>query len=159
MIKTKAAVNLLIFFLVLGAAFSLYVSNRSRPLTQSPVFVYEEVTARPVATRITPARPVALSPKPATAPLPMVAPQVISQVLPEYPASALEKGVEGTTLIQARINALGNPEDVMIKISSGKAELDQAAVKAVALWKFSPANQGGTAITSIFEVPVRFSIK
>lgn len=163
MIKAKEAVNLTVLLLVLGAAFSLYMTTaRPQASSQAPVFVYEEIKAQAVATRIA-ARPEAKAvPAPATpvaAPLPIDAPVIISEVLPEYPASALEKGVEGVALVQAYIGSSGNPEQVQIKTSSGNAELDASAVSAVSQWMFSPARQGNSAIASWFEVPVRFSIK
>lgn len=158
MTKARIITNLIVSFLVLGAAFSLYISTRPKAAISAPIFVYEEVvvhrTAAPVKSAALPV-PV----KPVSLPLPVLPPQIISQVLPEYPAEALKAGTEGLVMVQAYIGMSGAAEKVEVKTSSGNTELDQSASRAVAQWRFSPASQGGTALASWFEVPVRFSIK
>lgn len=96
-------------------------------------------------------------PKVAT-PLPLVPPTVSYRVLPEYPVSALEQGLQGTAVLSIYVGPGGAAESVKVTSSSGVAELDNSAVKAVSQWKFSPATQGGAAVASWFEMPVRFQI-
>jgi TonB family protein len=93
-----------------------------------------------------------------TTPLPIVPPKISYKVLPQYPASALHSGLEGTTILSIYIGASGKPEDIEVRSSSGASELDKSAVSAVSQWEFNPATQGGRAISSWFEVPVRFVI-
>jgi len=163
MMKAKELISYVSFFLILAAALTFYVVLRPRAVTQSPTFVYEEIVvhkATAVETLVQPkaiAQPVPA--QPANPPLPIVPPRVVSQVWPEYPASALEKGIEGLVLVQAYVNASGRPVKVEVKTSSGNADLDEAAIKAVSNWQFAPATQGGAALASWFEVPVRFSTK
>jgi len=144
--------------LILLAAAGLYLGYRPQTASTSQVFVYEEVVARPIAHKAV-VKPLAPVIQPIPVPLPIIPPQVISQVLPEYPLAALEKGIEGVALIEAQIALSGTPQNVMVKSGSGNAELDSAAVIAVSKWRFSPAQQGNAAMNSVFEVPVRFSIK
>src|SRR3989339_799437 len=94
----------------------------------------------------------------AVAPLPIFPPKVIYSILPQYPASALLQGLEGTTLLSVYVGLNGAAERVEVKTSSGLAALDEAAAAAVAQWKFNPATQGSAAIASCFEVPVRFVV-
>jgi TonB family protein len=96
-------------------------------------------------------------PKVAT-PLPILPPKISYKVLPQYPASALQKGLQGTTILSIYIGASGKPENIEVRSSSGISELDKSAVYAVSQWEFNPATQGGRAISSSFEVPVRFVI-
>ena len=158
MTKARMITNLIVSFLVVAAAFSLYIAARPKAAISAPTFVYEEVVVHQTAV---PVRSVAVPvpAKPASLPLPVIPPQIISQIMPAYPAGALEKGMEGTTLVQAYIGNSGRVEKTEIKSSSGDQTLDLAAQEAVAQWKFAPATQNGAALASWFEVPVRFSIK
>jgi len=155
--------------LVLGMAFSLYIASQQKSSVHSPAFVYDEILVQKkaiVETRVS-ARPivqakeiaVSKSANPISVTLPITPPRVISQVLPEYPASALENEIEGVTLVQAYIGLNGKVEKTEIKTSSGNADLDASAINAVSKWIFSPATQGSASIASWFDVPVRFSLK
>jgi len=92
-------------------------------------------------------------------PLPIMPPKISYRVLPQYPKSALQKGLAGTTVLSIYVGLNGNPEKVEVKSSSGVAELDQSAVTAVSQWKFNPATLGSNALASWFEVPIRFEVK
>jgi protein TonB len=95
----------------------------------------------------------------AAAPLPIFPPRISYRVLPQYPVSALEQGLEGTTILSVYVGLTGGAEKVAVKSSSGAVELDKSAVKAVSQWRFDPASQGGAAIASWFELPVRFELE
>ncbi|NQT30082.1 MAG: energy transducer TonB [Candidatus Saganbacteria bacterium] len=90
--------------------------------------------------------------------LPIFPPSISYSVLPEYPVSALQEGLAGTTVLSIYVGLQGRPERIEVKSSSGVSELDKAATLAVSKWQFSPAMQGGTAIASRFEVPVKFTL-
>jgi len=169
MTRSKEIINTIILLLVIGAVFSLYIGTQRKAMTSSPAFVYDEIVAqkqvlienrsliKPAAKLKEIAVPQPINPVSIVPPI--TPPRVISQVLPEYPASALENEIEGMTLVQAYVGLNGAVDRTEIKTSSGNADLDVSAVKAVFQWTFSPALQGGAAIASLFEVPVRFSIK
>jgi protein TonB len=158
MTKTKVFTNLIVSILVMGAAFSLYISTRPKAAISAPTFVYEEIIVHKTAVAVKPAAlPIPL--KPASVPLPILPPQIISQVLPEYPAEALKAGTEGLVMVQAYIGMSGAAEKIEVKTSSGNTELDRSAVQAVTQWRFTPATQNGASLASWFEVPVRYSIK
>ncbi|PIS29018.1 hypothetical protein COT42_06420 [Candidatus Saganbacteria bacterium CG08_land_8_20_14_0_20_45_16] len=91
--------------------------------------------------------------------LPILAPSISYSFLPSYPAAALRAGVTGVTILSLQIGVTGQVNAVAVKASSGAAELDQAAVSAVSQWGFTPATQGGMAVASCFELPVRFEVK
>ena len=98
------------------------------------------------------------TPTPQPKVLPIFPPSISYSVLPEYPVSALQKGLAGTTVLSIYVGLQGKPEMIKVKTSSGVSELDRAASLAVSKWQFSPAMQGGAAIASWFEVPVSFVI-
>lgn len=138
----------------------------TRPVAKSlPVFMGEElVVTKTVVKPMVKAKAqakaqVTLAPQPKiVTPLPIVPPSVSYSVLPKYPISALEKDLEGVTILSVYIGMTGKPERVDVKQSAGLAEFDKSAKSAVSQWIFSPASQGGSAIASWFEIPVSFKI-
>jgi protein TonB len=91
-------------------------------------------------------------------PLPIIPPSVSIKVLPAYPLAALEKGIEGTALLSVYVGLNGQPDKIETKNSSGMADLDESARAALSQWKFTPATQGGSALASWLEIPVKFEI-
>ena len=78
---------------------------------------------------------------------PDVAPPArLSGAIPVYPAAALERGMEGSPVVEIWIDEKGNVMDVAILESAG-AILDGAVLEAVAAWKFKPATVQGTAVS------------
>lgn len=174
-VSLKNITILLVFSLAVSAAY--FVSRTQlKPARSVPIFVGEEVIVKKVvkaikvekAVRSVPAGRQAekaveavkapMPPKVAQ-PLPIVPPSVIFKVLPSYPSTVLEKGREGMVLLSVYVGLSGQPGKIEIKSSSGAAELDDAATKAISQWRFSPAARGGAALASWFEVPVRFELK
>jgi protein TonB len=76
----------------------------------------------------------------------VVPPARLSGAIPEYPPAALERGMEGSPVVDIWIDEKGNVMDVAIVESAG-AMLDGAVLEAVAGWKFRPAAVGGTAVS------------
>jgi periplasmic protein TonB len=161
----NVAVWLVAAFLI---SSGIYVVKHNLIMSRStPVFMGEELSvvrqaAAPVQVKVQ-AEPVTIVEAPvqpaiATA-LPIVPPAITYQVIPEYPAQLLEQGLSGTTVLSIYVGLAGNAEKVAVKSSSGVAEFDSAAVKAAELWRFTPASQGGSALASCFELPVRFEVK
>lgn len=65
--------------------------------------------------------------------------KVISRVAPRYPSRALKKGTEGWVEVQFGIDSNGVPVDVKVLNSEPKNVFEEAAVKSVYKWRFSPA--------------------
>jgi protein TonB len=162
-IGTILAAALVVGFMIARPA--TFVSSNSMPVFMGEELVVSKTTADKITAVISPsitktvprAQPVA-QPKVAV-PLPIFPPQISFRVLPQYPAAALERELAGTTILSVYVGMGGNAERVAVKSSSGASELDKSAVTAVSQWQFSPATQGGNAIASWFELPVRFSLK
>jgi len=162
--------------LSLIAAAGVVMFRPHQVISQSaPIFMGEEVTvSKTIAatSAVSLTKPAAVSmakdrtvvkvvpaPQPQAVPLPIVPPSIASSVLPLYPAKALADGTEGLVLLSVYVGLTGQPEKIETKTSSGYADLDAAAAQAVSQWKFFSATQGGAALASWFELPVRFVIK
>lgn len=100
----------------------------------------------------TPTRPVAATPARREA-------RAVDQPAPEYPASALRSGTEGTVTVRVEVDASGRPGNVEVVRSSRSRDLDQAALRAVRGWTFQPAMENGSAVASTVEVPVDFRVE
>jgi len=71
---------------------------------------------------------------------------------------AIRRGYQGTTLLRVRIVEDGRVEVVEIKESSGYRILDEAAMKAVRPWRFTPALMAGKPVASWVLVPIAFKL-
>ncbi len=159
--KYWVAVDVILIAAVIVSFFAVRTSVL-QPKRALPVFMGQEIavhkTVRAVPARTAAAVQPAPQPKIAQA-LPIVPPKVTFRVLPQYPEGALVAGLQGTALVSVQVGLNGAASDIQVKSTSGAAELDKAAIASVAQWKFSPATQGGQAMASRFEIPVRFMLQ
>lgn len=77
---------------------------------------------------------------------------------PHYPQKAAKLGAEGTVQLVVRVAPNGQALGVAIAASSGNADLDQEARRAVELWHFRPARAGGSAVPYDYVVNIRFAL-
>lgn len=78
---------------------------------------------------------------------------------PSYPPGSQQRKEEGTVLLELYINSAGTITDVVIKTSSGFAELDAAAVEAAKKAKATPARDAsGIEITSKKLIRISFRL-
>lgn len=77
---------------------------------------------------------------------------------PKYPSVARSRGWTGKVILQVRVSADGEAEQVTVAQSSGHEILDEAAVSAVENWRFTPAKRGDTAVASTVRVPMNFQL-
>lgn len=79
---------------------------------------------------------------------------------PPYPVMSRRLGKEGTVRLKLTISPQGRVVDAQIVKSSGTDELDNAAAAWVmSHWRYKPAMQGGSAVTSTTLADVTFSLK
>jgi protein TonB len=83
-------------------------------------------------------------------------PTRIVYVAPVYPRFALDARKEGTVILQAVIDETGNVREV--KVLRSVQLLDDAAIQAVANWKFTPTLLNGTAVPVVMTVTVAFAL-
>lgn len=77
---------------------------------------------------------------------------------PDYPQFAQDQGWEGHIVLHVHVLADGHPDTVLVKISSNRKILDQAAQRAVQRWLFSPAKRGEAAVDGWVDVPIDFKL-
>jgi protein TonB len=83
--------------------------------------------------------------------------RLINRVVPEYPALARQARVSGTVILQVNVDEEGNIFDV--RILSGHPLLEEAAVRAVRQWKYSPTLLNGEPVAVVATVTVVFNLK
>lgn len=77
--------------------------------------------------------------------------------LPEYPQAARANNLEGTVRLEVLISRDGKPRRVRVVRSSGHASLDEAALRAVWLWRFKPPRYEGLPVDNVtVDVPITF---
>lgn len=85
------------------------------------------------------------------------APTKIMNILPEYPELARRARLDGIVILQATIDREGNVVDVSILRGLGLG-LDDAAVKAVSQWKYTPTFYNGRPVEILLTVTVQFTL-
>jgi protein TonB len=78
---------------------------------------------------------------------------------PPYPELAQRRGWEGEVLLRVRVTPAGKVEGAVVRRSSGREVLDEAAIAAVRSWTFVPAHQGSTSIAGSVDVPIVFKLQ
>lgn len=71
------------------------------------------------------------------------------RVPPEYPPRALTRGLEGWVLVQFTITTIGTVKDAIVIDSSPKDVFDDAALKAIARWRYNPRVDGGVPVERV----------
>ena len=83
-------------------------------------------------------------------------PRLIRATLPAYPQLAKSSRVSGDVVVDALIDAAGKVSTV--KVISGPALLQQAAMDTVRQWKYEPARLDGQAVPMHLSVTVKFRL-
>jgi len=133
------------------------------PTAPTPVAATAAAESTPSANTATasPAPPSAQAPSvrtasPAAVVLPSSDADYLNNPAPVYPRMSRRMGEQGTVLVRVLISADGRAEQAEIRISSGYARLDEAALDTVKRWRYVPGKRAGTAEAMWFNVPVRF---
>lgn len=86
-------------------------------------------------------------------------PRYESNPKPAYPEVARRRGYEGKVILSVVVMKDGSPGSVRVAKSSGYQVLDDAAMAAVAQWKFVPAHLGQEPVEMEVEVPIIFRLE
>lgn len=81
---------------------------------------------------------------------------LVSNLLPQYPQIARVAGIEGTVVLQATISKTGTIEN--LRVVSGPAMLQQAALDAVSQWRYRPYLLNGEPVEVETTVNVQFTL-
>ncbi|AKS41514.1 M56 family metallopeptidase [Wenzhouxiangella marina] len=79
-------------------------------------------------------------------PLASVEPRAVELVNPRYPVSAFNERIEGEVQLEFRVRTDGSVDQIQILNSAPDGVFDDAAVRALAQWKFEPAMLDGQPI-------------
>jgi protein TonB len=71
------------------------------------------------------------------------------RINPDYPPRALSRGLEGWVEVQFTITATGTVKDAVVVNADPKNIFDDAALKAIARWRYNPKVEGGVAIERV----------
>lgn len=84
-------------------------------------------------------------------------PVLVQKVNPVYPELARKAGVEGMVVVKVLIDTNGDIEDV--KIMKSIPMLDDAALEAARMFKFTPGKQRDRLVKVWMQIPFKFQIR
>ncbi len=70
------------------------------------------------------------------------------RINPDYPPRALSRGIQGWVIVQFTISATGTVKDPEV-IDSSNSIFDDAALKAIARWRYNPKVEEGVAVERV----------
>jgi protein TonB len=71
------------------------------------------------------------------------------RINPDYPPRALSRGLEGWVQVQFTITATGTVKDPVVVDAMPRNIFDDAALKAIARWRYNPKVESGTAVERV----------
>src|SRR5688572_21135972 len=71
------------------------------------------------------------------------------RINPDYPPRALGRGLEGWVQVQFTITASGAVENAMVVDAEPKDVFDDAALKAIARWRYNPKVENGVPVDRV----------
>lgn len=133
---------------------TLDLTPKARPKLIRPRSLPADAAPGPL---LQPKKPAPLAP---TSPAASASPQPIDDACPPpvFPKIARLRSWSGTVYLSIDVSASGAVTAVRIDTSSGHAILDEAAMKAVKTWRFTPAVRGGVATCVTVRKPIEFSL-
>ncbi|HKQ87639.1 MAG TPA: TonB family protein, partial [Candidatus Acidoferrales bacterium] len=84
----------------------------------------------------------------------IVQPKLVHSVAPNYPSAARTAGISGNVVIVAHVDKTGDVASM--KVVSGPATLQAAAMSALRSWKYQPATLDGVPIATDVTVTIKF---
>jgi periplasmic protein TonB len=82
------------------------------------------------------------------------------RIPPEYPRRAAARGREGWVQVQFTITETGTVKDAVVVNSDPKDIFDEAALKAIARWRYNPRVEGGVAVQRVgVQTIIRFELE
>ena len=71
------------------------------------------------------------------------------RINPDYPPRALSRGLEGWVQVQFTITATGTVKDPVVVDAMPRNIFDDAALKAIARWRYNPKVESGVAVERV----------
>ena len=71
------------------------------------------------------------------------------RINPDYPPRAQTRGIEGYVIVQFTITATGTVKDAIVVEAQPRGMFDDAALKAIARWRYNPKVEAGVAVERV----------
>jgi protein TonB len=82
------------------------------------------------------------------------------RINPDYPPRALSRGLEGWVQVQFTITPTGTVRDAVVVNAEPKNIFDDAALKAIARWRYNPKVESGVAVERVgVQTIIRFQLE
>jgi periplasmic protein TonB len=82
------------------------------------------------------------------------------RINPDYPQRALQRGLEGWVEVQFTITAIETVKDAKVVNAEPKDTFDDAALKAIARWRYNPKVESGVAVERVgVQTIIRFQLE
>ena len=82
------------------------------------------------------------------------------RIAPDYPPRALSRGLEGWVKVQFTITPSGTVQNAIVVDADPKNMFDDAALKAIARWRYNPKVEGGVAVERVgVQTIIRFQLE
>jgi protein TonB len=84
----------------------------------------------------------------------------VVQPRPEYPARAIQGNIEGWVQVRFTVTAIGTVRDAVVVESEPDVVFDDAALKAIARWRYNPRVENGEAVERVgLQTIIRFTLE
>lgn len=84
---------------------------------------------------------------------------VARELVDAYPPKLRDAGIGGSPFVWFHIDEPGRVVEAEVSRSSGRFELDAAALRVARAMQFSPAERDGEAVAAWVEIPIRFTAR
>jgi protein TonB len=82
------------------------------------------------------------------------------RINPDYPPRALSRGLEGWVQVQFTITPTGTVTNAVVVNAEPRNIFDDAALKAIARWRYNPKVEGGVAVERVgVQTIIRFQLE
>jgi len=81
---------------------------------------------------------------------------ITTKLAPQYPSTALIRGIGGNVVMLIDVDAQGKPVDVQVEHSDPGGIFDAVSIDAARRWTYQAAIENGNAVASQARVPVTF---
>ena len=85
-------------------------------------------------------------------------PRQITESPFHYPEELWDAGVEGETLLEIHVSALGAVDSAFVEETSGYPAFDSAAISGARVIQFEPARRGDDSVAVRVLLPVQFDL-
>jgi protein TonB len=84
----------------------------------------------------------------------------VVQPRPEYPARAIQGNIEGWVQVRFTVTAIGTVRDAVVVAAQPETVFDDAALKAIARWRYNPRVENGEAVERVgLQTIIRFTLE